>query len=194
VKNILSSKKSIWVLVNTVVFIILAVILYVKQGSFKATAPIPRVVAPDDVDAQPTTGQTVDTTTTSLATVARVIDGDTIELTTGERVRYIGIDTPETKDPRKAVQCFGKEASAHNKELVLGQKVRLEKDISNEDRYHRLLRYVYLEDGTFLNLALVTDGYARAATFPPDVKYAQVFVEAERAARTAGRGLWGKCR
>jgi endonuclease YncB( thermonuclease family) len=103
VKNILSSKKSIWVLVNTVVFIILAVILYVKQGSFKATAPIPRVVAPDDVDAQPTTGQTVDTTTTSLATVARVIDGDTIELTTGERVRYIGIDTPETKDPRKAV-------------------------------------------------------------------------------------------
>ncbi len=179
--------------INAIVFIVLSAILYYKQHTFVATPAIPRVIAPDDVDVQPVTSQTVDSTTTTLATITRVIDGDTVELSTGQRVRYIGVDTPETVDPRKGVQCFGKEASAYNKSLVLGQKVRLSKDVSDMDRYHRLLRYVYLEDGTLLNLKLVEEGYALAATFPPDVKYSKVFVAAEAKAREAKKGLWGKC-
>ena len=126
--------------------------------------------------------------------VTRVVDGYTIELTDGRIVRYIGVDTPETVHPRKAVQCFGKEASARNKELVEGKKVRLLKDVSEVDRYGRLLRYVYLADGTFVNLELVKEGYAQAATWPPDVKYSEIFVAAARGARQAGRGLWGACR
>ncbi|MBI3335237.1 MAG: thermonuclease family protein [Candidatus Portnoybacteria bacterium] len=78
--------------------------------------------------------------------VARVIDGDTIELENGQRVRYIGIDTPETSDPRKPIQCFGIEAAKKNQELVEGKMVRLEKDVSERDRYARLLRYVYAGD------------------------------------------------
>ncbi len=126
--------------------------------------------------------------------VLRVVDGDTIEIDSGEKVRYIGMDTPETAHPRKPVQCFGKEASAANKSFVSGQKVRLVKDVSEVDKYGRLLRYVYLEDGTFVNLELVKEGYAQAATFPPDVKYSAAFVAAAREAREAGRGLWSACR
>jgi endonuclease YncB( thermonuclease family) len=125
--------------------------------------------------------------------VNRVIDGDTIELETGEKVRYIGINTPESVDPRRGVQCFGQEASAYNKAVVVGKNVRLVKDVSNTDKYGRLLRYVYLPDGTFVNLTLVQNGYARASTFPPDVKYSKTFMAAEREAREAGRGLWSGC-
>lgn len=124
--------------------------------------------------------------------VKRTIDGDTIELENGERVRYIGIDTPETVDPRKTVQCFSKEASRVNKEMVEGKAVRLEKDISDKDKYGRLLRYVYQGD-KFVNLELVSGGYAYAYTHPPDVKNSKLFVEVEREARKVGRGLWGVC-
>ena len=126
--------------------------------------------------------------------VTRVIDGDTIQIDTGQKVRYIGVNTPETVDPRRPVQCFGKEASAYNKNLVLNKKVKLVKDISEKDKYGRLLRYVYLEDGTFVNLKLVSDGYAHADTFPPDVAHADDFVKAQQQAREAGLGLWGKCK
>lgn len=124
--------------------------------------------------------------------VVKVIDGDTVEIETGERVRYIGIDTPETVDPRKPVQCYGKEASAKNKELVEGMVVRLEKDISNTDRYGRLLRYVSVGD-TLINELLVQEGYAFASSYPPDVKYQARLAAAEQAARSAARGLWGGC-
>lgn len=127
-----------------------------------------------------------------LFKVARVIDGDTIELEDGERVRYIGIDTPETVDPRKPVQCFGVEASKRNKELVEGKMVRLEKDITNKDKYQRLLRYVWVDD-TLINLALVEDGYAQSYSYPPDIKYQDHFVVAQRQAREAKVGLWGAC-
>ena len=122
--------------------------------------------------------------------VARVVDGDTIELESGERVRYIGINTPETVKPNAPVECFGHEASAYNRQLVAGKRVRLAKDVSERDRYGRLLRFVYLEDGTFVNDVLVRDGYAYASTFPPDVAEASVFRAAEVEARTAKRGLW----
>lgn len=128
--------------------------------------------------------------------IKAVIDGDTIDLVTGERVRYIGVDTPETKHPVKKVQCFGKEASEKNKELVLGKEVRLEKDVSDKDRYGRLLRYVYLPAGQvgvgdlFINEFLARNGFAHAVTFPPDVKFSNLFLEAEREARENHRGLW----
>ncbi|NUM25684.1 MAG: thermonuclease family protein [Candidatus Buchananbacteria bacterium] len=124
--------------------------------------------------------------------VIRVIDGDTVELEDGSRVRYIGIDTPETVDPSKPVQCFGKEASQKNTELVLNKQVRLEKDISDKDRYGRLLRYVYVGD-TFVNLELVKQGFASSYSYPPDVKYQDQIVAAQTEAREQKRGLWSAC-
>ena len=123
------------------------------------------------------------------ATVTRVIDGDTIEVVMAEvteRVRYIGMDTPERGD------FFFGEATEANSRLVAGQQVLLVRDVSERDRYSRLLRYVYLEDGTFVNAELVKQGFAVIATFPPDVAYQDLFLELEREARAAGRGLWGQ--
>jgi micrococcal nuclease len=130
--------------------------------------------------------------------VKRVIDGDTIEIEGGQKVRYIGIDTPETVDPRASVQCYGKEATAKNKKLVEGKKVRLEKDVSETDKYGRLLRYVFVPSvgsgrAVFVNEVLVKEGYAFSSSYPPDVKYQDRFKKAERQAREADRGLWGKC-
>ncbi|MBU6431301.1 MAG: thermonuclease family protein [Patescibacteria group bacterium] len=124
--------------------------------------------------------------------VKRAIDGDTIELEGGERVRYIGIDTPETVDPRKPVQCFGKEAARANRELVEGKLVRLEKDVSDKDKYGRLLRYVY-QGEKFINLELVEKGYAYAYTYPPDVKKSKIFIKEQEKARQNRLGLWEVC-
>ena len=125
--------------------------------------------------------------------VAEVVDGDTIVLEDGTTVRYIGIDTPETVDPRRGVQCFGPEASKANKLLVEGQRVRLVADVEDRDKYGRMLRYVYLADGTFVNLELVRQGYAPAYTYPPNVAYTEEFRTAAREARAAKRGLWAGC-
>jgi micrococcal nuclease len=124
--------------------------------------------------------------------VVKVIDWDTIKLENGEAVRYIGIDTPETVHPSKPVQCFGKEASDKNKELVEGKLVKLEKDITDRDKYDRLLRYVWVGD-LFINDDLVRQGYAYAYTYPPDVKYAEQFAQAQKEARENNRGLWTGC-
>ena len=126
--------------------------------------------------------------------VSRVVDGDTIELENREKVRYIGMNTPETVDPRRPVQCFGHEASAKNKALVEGKQVTLVPDVEDRDKYHRLLRYVYLEDGTFVNLELVKEGYATVYTFPPNVAHVSEFKTAEKSAREAQLGLWNSCK
>jgi endonuclease YncB( thermonuclease family) len=128
------------------------------------------------------------------ARVERVVDGDTIIVIldgTRERVRYIGIDTPKTVDPNRPGQPYGPEASARNKELLDGETVYLEKDISERDVFQRLLRYVRLEDGRMVNMILVEEGSAQAATYPPDVKHAEEFVNLQREASDAKRGLWG---
>lgn len=128
------------------------------------------------------------------AQVVRVIDGDTIKVSIDGQVytvRYIGIDTPETVHPDEPVEWMGPEASAANEELVGGRTVYLEKDVSETDQYGRLLRYVYLADGTFVNAELVRMGYAQVSTFPPDVRYQDLFLELQREAREAERGLWG---
>lgn len=125
--------------------------------------------------------------------VAKVIDGDTIELDTGEKVRYIGVNTPETVDPHRDPQCFGKEASDYNTALVQGHRVELVADTSNTDKYGRLLRYVYKEDGTFVNERLIRDGYAYALAYPPDTAHKADFVVAQRQAQATSRGLWAAC-
>ena len=128
--------------------------------------------------------------------VTRVIDGDTIEVNIDgnlQTVRYIGIDTPETKHPSKPVECFGPEASRFNEELVAGRQVLLEKDISDRDRYGRLLRYLWIEGVGLVNLILVDNGYARVSTYPPDVKTEALLIESETSAKAEGKGLWGAC-
>jgi micrococcal nuclease len=119
----------------------------------------------------------------------RVVDGDTLELDGGERVRLIGVDTPETVDPRRPVQYFGKEASAFTRRLAQGKTVRLEYDQDTRDRYNRTLAYVYLPDGTLLNAELIRQGYGHAYTRFP-FRYQEQFLALEREAREQGRGLW----
>lgn len=125
--------------------------------------------------------------------VTRVIDGDTIEIESGERLRYIGIDTPEKNDPRKPVQCFAEEASKRNMELVEGKIIKFYKDVAERDKYGRLLGYVYLEDGTFVNLELVKDGVAFSYPYPPDISKQDEFSQAEKEARESKVGLWSAC-
>lgn len=121
--------------------------------------------------------------------VTRVIDGDTIELSNGEKVRYIGVDTPELHHPQKEVEYYAREAYEANRRLVEGKRVRLELDVEERDRYGRILAYVYVDD-LMVNEWLVANGYARVATFPPNVKYAERFLQLEREARQAKIGLW----
>jgi len=119
----------------------------------------------------------------------RVIDGDTIVLDRNEKIRLIGVDTPETKDPRKTIQYFGEEAYKFTKRLVEGKKVTLEYDQFLTDKYGRTLAYVYLEDGTFVNAEIIRQGYGFAYTQYP-FKYLEEFRAYEREAREKGRGLW----
>lgn len=118
-----------------------------------------------------------------------VVDGDTIRLDQNETLRLIGIDAPETQDPRKTVQYFGKESSDFVKRLVEGKRVRLEYDQTRTDKYGRTLAYVYLEDGTFLNSEIIKQGYGLAYIKYP-FKYLEEFLLIEREARTTAVGLW----
>lgn len=127
---------------------------------------------------------------TTPAIVSRVVDGDTLDVEIDgqvERIRLIGIDTPEIGD------CYGVQAAAHVIELLpAGIPITLERDTSQRDRYGRLLRYVYLE-GEMINEQLVTSGFARAATYPPDVRYQPRFVAGQQEARSNKAGLWSRC-
>ena len=124
--------------------------------------------------------------------VVRVIDGDTVELENGERVRYLGIDTPETVHPDKPVECYGPEATERNKELVEGKTVSLLQDGPDRDGYDRLLRYVFV-DSTFVNGDLVWGGYAYARSYGDVPLFYQTLVQLERSARERERGLWEAC-
>lgn len=131
------------------------------------------------------------------AVVVSVVDGDTIKVAINgqkETVRLIGVDTPETRDPRKPVQCFGDAASNFTKNLVSDKKVRLESDSksSNRDRYDRILRYVYLQDNTLVNIEIISQGYGFAYTSFEFDKINE-FKLAEKQAREGNLGLWGSC-
>jgi micrococcal nuclease len=129
--------------------------------------------------------------------VVQVVDGDAVRVALSgrvERVRYIGIDTPESVKPDTAVQCYAHRAAAENARLVAGRRVRLVLDVEARDRFGRLLAYVYREsDGLFVNAALVRGGFARTLTIPPNVRHAGRFAALARQARRAGRGLWSAC-
>ena len=129
------------------------------------------------------------------ATVSRVIDGDTIVVALDGGsfvVRYLGIDAPETVRPDWPVEPFGPEAFAFNEKLVGAKAVWLESDVSETDRFGRLLRHVWLEDGRLVGAVLVEAGYARALTLPPDLKHADAIVALQREARIQERGLWAR--
>jgi micrococcal nuclease len=133
------------------------------------------------------------------ARVVRVVDGDTVLVALGaggtqERVRLIGVDTPETVKPRTPVQCFGRAASAEAHRLLDGRSVRLVPDVEARDRYGRMLAYVYRRpDGLFVNAELARRGFARQMTIPPNVRFADRFGALVAQARRAGRGLWKAC-
>ena len=132
------------------------------------------------------------------ATMVRVVDGDTIDVTIDgdrERVRLIGIDTPETKKLNTPVQCFGPEATEFTTSLLpTGTPLHLERDIVGRDDYGRVLAYVYVvADGTFANLAIIRQGFARPLTIPPNVAHADEFVEGARRAEAGNTGLWARC-
>ena len=128
--------------------------------------------------------------------VVRVVDGDTIKVRLDdgrtERVRYIGVDTPESVKPDTPVQCFAERASEFNAKLVEGKTVRLDQDVDARDRYGRLLAYVHA-GGVFVNAELVRRGYARPLTVPPNVRYADRFARLASQARERGTGLWSAC-
>jgi micrococcal nuclease len=122
-------------------------------------------------------------TNNSIFKVFRSIDGDTIELTNGQIVRLLGVDTPEKG------QYYYEEASKRLEELTKGKEVFLEKDVTNRDNYGRLLRYVYV-GSLFVNLEMIKEGYAQAFVVAPNLKYSYVFLKAENETKEKGIGIW----
>ena len=159
-----------------------------------ANQPIPTATAPAIFVPNPTTNTTIPVSAVA-ATVIRVVDGDTIHVLLDNNditIRMIGIDTPETVDPRKPVQCFGKEASNHAHQLLDGATVYLEQDSSqgDYDKYNRLLSYVWLADGRMFNQVMIADGYAFEYTYNRPYKYQAQFKDAQRNAQSLQLGLW----
>lgn len=133
-----------------------------------------------------------------MATVRKVVDGDTVVVRLGgrtETVRLIGVDTPETKHPTKPVGCFGPEASAHTTSLLpKGTEVALVRDVEARDKYGRLLAYVYrLSDNLFVNQELVAGGWAVPLSIEPNTAHESLFAAAATSAEAADLGLWGRC-
>lgn len=186
--------------ISGVVILVIGILIGSASGNREVSQPVNQSAIVSNTDTvTPLATDVVSTDKISqpseLVKVVRVVDGDTINVEINgkvEPVRYIGIDTPETVDPRKPVQCFGVEASKKNKELVEGKMVRLEKDITDRDKYNRLLRYVWLDD-VLINQELVAQGFAKSYSYPPDIKYQDKFVAAEKKAREDKLGLWTAC-
>lgn len=187
--------QQLTVLVATVILVI-----WQQYGGLKTEA------SPKTIDATPVTTSgttavaqgTASSTVITNALVIRGVDGDTIEVrldgaSDDAKVRMLGVNTPESVDPRRAVQCFGKEASLFTKETLEGKRIKLVEDpqADNIDKYQRLLRNIVLEDGTDFNLLLVQKGYANAyLDFPLNKQRKAQLSQAEKQAKEAGLGLW----
>lgn len=144
-----------------------------------------------------TARQAAETNQPGLYTVSRFTDGDTITVNMNgrqEKIRFIGVDTPETHKPNAPVQCYGPAAAAYTKNTIGNHKVRLASDpeSTNRDRYNRLLRYVYLDDGRFMNKLLIENGYGFYYPYFPFTKSGE-FSEAQKSAQDAVKGLWANC-
>lgn len=190
-----------WRKKRAIVIILLAVFgwaysRYEKSKIPSRPPPVQTVVVERAVE-QPTSA-TSSVRVATNALVTRVVDGDTIDVRIDgggeiEKVRLLGINTPESVDPRRPVQCFGKEASAFAKQLMEGKRVALKEDVQadNRDKYGRLLRNILLEDGTDVNALLIKEGYAYAyVSFPLNKQRKAEMRRLEQEARTAKRGLW----
>jgi micrococcal nuclease len=140
------------------------------------------VISPDEVIDLFPTAQTAEV-------VTRVIDGDTIVMADESKVRLIGVDAPEMNSD---FDCYAQKAKQRLEELVLNKKIGLEKDISQTDKYGRLLRHVWVDE-MLTSLVLVEEGWAQVSTYPPDVKYQADFLDAQSRAREKGLGIWGEC-
>ncbi|MEK7602915.1 MAG: thermonuclease family protein [Patescibacteria group bacterium] len=174
------TKQKIRKLVGYLIFLVSSLLVTLTQFPAEST---PRQLASSN---QP-----------GLYAVTKFYDGDTIAVNMDgveEKVRMIGVDTPETHDPRKSVECFGKNASEFTRQLIAEQPVRLEADPqnSNRDRYNRLLRYVFLPDETLVNAEIIKQGYGFAYTSFPFTKLDE-FRTLESGARAASKGLWSGC-
>lgn len=195
------SKKRLLILVSFLIIILGSTLLWFGFQPQQTPDPVTSVTTlsePEEI--QSATSSATQGVEGERAQVTKVVDGDTIQVLTGgeqKTVRLIGIDTPETVDPRRPIGCFGKEASNEAKSLLSGKEVILQKDVSDTDKYQRLLRYVYLplEGGQslFINDYLVREGFAKVLTYLPDVKFNEKFREAEREAKENNKGLWGRC-
>lgn len=184
--------RSAWGIAIGTLILLIGIAVSVSRSLPTTTLPSPTLTPRPEPSLQVASNSGVLSGQSESIQVARVIDGDTIELKNGNKVRYIGIDTPETSDPRTGIQCFGREAYERNRQLVENAYITLEKDVSETDRYGRLLRYVY-KDGVMVNELLVKEGFARSSSYPPDVAHQDLFRTAEAAARVEGVGLWGTC-
>ena len=172
-------------LAGALVLLGIACALTPPAGAPVATSP-PKQAKPASESPAPRPGSR------TPARVVRIIDGDTIEVDIDgrrDRVRLIGINTPETKHPTKGIEPYGPEAEARTAQLLASKAIVLERDVTDRDHYRRLLRYVWLDEA-LINAQLVEEGYAQVTTYPPDVRYADRFLELQRAAQAAGRGLW----
>lgn len=186
--NVDMQKKWFYLYIFFIALLFVTGIYILKTSKARLNLPSFPIPSITPIPTQPIASESAE-----IAMVSRVIDGDTIELSDGRIVRYIGINTPELHHPKKKVQCFGKESREKNRELVEGKTIKMERDVSETDRYKRLLRYVWIGD-VFVNEYLVSNGYARQATFPPDVQYSERFQKAAEDARLANKGLWKLCK
>lgn len=170
----------------------IALLLVVIGYIFFDIQPINQVSYEEDIVAE----QTSDVPEGFFA-VTKVVDGDTIKIDRNgnvETIRLIGVNTPETVDPRKEVQCFGKEASDYLSNLLHTSFVRIETDVTQdpEDRYGRMLAYVFTQDGVMVNKLLIEKGFAFEYTYNVPYQYQSQFKQAEQEARMAGVGMWAK--
>jgi len=178
---------------ETVIITVIAIVIGVLIGS-RVFTPKPEQLTASltGVDEDTDTSESITIPKGDLVKVAFVIDGDTIELENGERLRYIGIDTPEGTNPDQTPECYAKEATEENKKLVEGKEVIIEKDVNERDIYGRLLGYVYV-DNIMVNTELVRLGAAFATPYPPDTKHQELIKSAEEKAISKNLGLWNTC-
>ena len=177
---------------------ILSAILFILVAAYAANHPASPLR--NTAVLSPATSTAPELDSSQWYSVTKVVDGDTIKVSIGGTdvtIRLIGVDTPETVDPRKTVQCFGKEASDKTKQILQGQSVRIETDPSQGmyDKYGRLLAYVYAplnskQEGLLVNKYLIAEGYGHEYTYDLPYKYQTEFKAAEVAARTQKKGLW----
>lgn len=203
------SKKQIKILSSVFVLLLSIIVIFFTDSSSKLVSPFEKA----NPEATSTNQEVQGTQITNFPTqedssqknenqnpdrayrVLKVVDGDTLDVEingASQRLRLIGIDTPETVDPRKSIQCFGKEASNKAKELLENNFVTLESDETQgeKDKYGRLLRYIFLPDGTNFNLFMIEEGYAHEYTYSTRYKYQDEFRQAEVNARNNNKGLW----